>query len=367
MNKVKQVNLTEGKLDNDSPTESILLKWVEIMIALVCGVILVYTILLQPSTQSINGDYTILVATEIVILMVAIFYYQKGKLVISSSLLILAGLVGPWWSVLIDESIRAGNLLPLVYTTIPILFSCFFSSVFITLMVGVVQTLGIGLFIYFEKFDLSQGAGSLFFFVIFIFTISMIINIQNRNNRLIIYRQVEQLKEFANHDPLTGLHNRRFPIEYLQNELVKLKDLGGILSIILFDVDDFKYYNDTYGHACGDEILVTISRLVQENFRQSDVSCRYGGDEFFIAMSDTNPEEARKKLALLQRLIAEEKFETICDAKTKVTISVGIAAYPRDGESVREVLKAADDALYRAKEKGKDCIEITHQEAGSSR
>ena len=351
-------NPPEIQFEKYSQTETVLLKWIEIIIALVCGIVLVFTLICSPSTWPITRGYTELIATEIIILSIAIVFFEKNKLTVSSNLLILAGFVGPWWSALIDNTIIQGNLIPLAYTTIPILFSSFFSPVSFTVVIGIAQSLGLIFFFRLGDFDLSHGAASLFFFELFIFSISLIINIQNRNNRQTISKQVEQLKEYAIRDPLTNLHNRRFPSEFLQNEFKKLKKFDGILSIILLDVDNFKYYNDTYGHDCGDQILVSISRLINENFRQSDITCRYGGDEFFIAMSGSDVGEARKKVKILQDRIAEEKYAAICDAEVQVTISIGIAAYPRHGETVDEVIKAADVALYLAKEKGKNCIEV---------
>jgi len=357
----KEINLSKSPeilFEKYSQTESILLKWIEIIIAFVCGIVLAYTLISSPSARPIKQGYVELIATEMAILLIAIVFFEKSKLTVSSNLLILAGLIGPWWSALIDNTIIQGNLIPLVYTTIPILFSSFFSPVSYTVVIGIAQSLGLAIFFHMGDFDFSLGAASLFFFELFVFSISLIINIQNRNNRQTISKQVEQLTEYAIRDPLTNLHNRRFPSEFLQNEFKKLKKLDGILSIILLDVDNFKFYNDTYGHGCGDQILVSISRLINENFRQSDITCRYGGDEFFIAMSGSDVDEARKKVKILQDRIAEEKYEAICDAEVRVTISIGIAAYPRHGETVAEVLKAADVALYHAKEKGKNRIEV---------
>jgi diguanylate cyclase (GGDEF)-like protein len=351
-------NLLKTQSEKFSSTEIVLLKWIESIIAFVCFIVLIYTTLFSPSPRQINQGYTILVSIEIIILISALIFYKRKNLVWSSNLLILAGLIGPWWSVIFDDTIINGNLLPLVYTSIPILFASFFSPVYAVISIGILQFLGVAAFIYFRHFDLSMGAASLLFFIIFVFATSLIISIQNRNNRQTIFAQVEQLKEQVIRDPLTGLYNRRFPFEFLKKEFAKLNRSGGILSIIIFDIDDFKYYNDTYGHDCGDDIMVFISGLITKNFRESDVSCRFGGDEFFIAMSGADLEEAKKRAASLQDMIAKGKFTHFSKGETPVTISIGIAAYPIHGETVDEVLKAADQALYTAKELGKNRIEI---------
>ena len=349
---------SDDKLEKFFNTEARLLKWIEHIFVIVCFIILVYMLFFCSSPLQLMWRYDVLITTEMFLVLVAIMFYRIKKYSLSSNLLILAGIIGPWWSAAIDPSVINGNLFPLVYITIPILFTSFFSSIATAVIVGTFQILGFGIFIYLGNFDLNLGASSLFFFVIFIFAISLIFNIQNRNNRRTISTQFEQLKEFANHDPLTGMLNRRFPFEYLYKEFARLKRIKGILSIVIFDVDDYKYFNDTFGHDCGDEILISISKLILGNFRESDVSCRYGGDEFLIAMSGANLEEAKKRVEKLQRLITEEKYNILSQEKIKVTISVGIAAYPRHGEKVDDVIKAADQALYLAKERGKNRIEI---------
>ena len=311
-----------------------------------------------PSSRRVTQNYVVLISTEIILLLIAIKLYQHNKLACSSNLLIFIGVIGPWWSAIIDPTIINGNLFPLIYITIPILFTSFFSPVSTSIVIGVLQILVFTTFIYLGDFDLSMGASSLFFFIIFIFAISLIINIQNRNNRQIISLQVDKLKEQAIRDPLTCLYNRRFLNEFLKKEFARLERVSGKLSIIIFDIDNFKHFNDTYGHNCGDEILITISNLLKNNFRKSDVNCRYGGDEFLIALSDSSPKQTEIRAKNLQNLITEKKFDYFNKDEMPVTISVGIATYPDHGNTVDDVLKAADQALYKAKKLGKNRIEL---------
>lgn len=348
----------DSKVEKLTEAETKLLEWIEIIIAVVCFIALIYTFFFSPSPGQIKWKYIGLIATEIVLLLVAIIFYRQNKLTHSTNLLILAGIIGPWCSAIFDPTVINGNLFPLVYIAIPILFTSFFSSVSVSIVIGMIQILGLAIFIYLGNFDLSMGAASLFFFVVFIFAISLILNVQNRNNRRTISAQVEKLKELAIRDPLTGLYNRRFPIEFLQKEFAKIKRSGGTLAVIILDIDNFKYYNDTYGHNCGDDILVSISRLLQKNFRESDVICRFGGDEFFIAMNDADLDEAKNRAESLRKLIAEEEFYEICKEEVIVTISIGIAVYPKHGDTVDEVLIAADQTLYEAKDLGKNRVVV---------
>jgi diguanylate cyclase (GGDEF)-like protein len=359
---MEKINHTEPNDPAGNPfwelpqAETILLKWIEVVAALISSLVLVHLLFFSPIPSPIKGRYIVMIATEITILLLSIFLYAKGRLVLSSYLLILFSLAGPWWVVLIDKTVASGNLIPLAYISIPILISSFFSPIWITILIGFVQSLGMLLFIISRGFDLRMGGGSLLFFGAYIFAASVLINIQNRRNRHTIAKQLELLKEYAIRDPLTGLYNRRFPLEFLQNELERLKREKGTLSIVIFDIDNFKYFNDTYGHYYGDEILITISNLIVENFRKSDIICRWGGDEFLIAMNDVEPLEASSKIKNLQELIGRLRSKDSCDMSIQVTISVGIAAYPRNGETVHDLLKVADEALYQAKEKGKNSI-----------
>ena len=341
-----------------SEGEKILLKWVEIIIVSVLLAVLIYLLFLSPADTQNREDYILLVAIETVIVLVAIFLNLRGKYLISSNLFIIAGILGPWWSAFMDPTVLSGNLLPLAYTAIPILFSAFFSPVFVTGVVGVVQVTILAVFIYRGGFDLSHGASSLFFFVVFMFGFSMIFNIQNRNHRITIADQLEELEQLAVKDPLTGLNNRRFLLQFLEKEIARLRRLNSTISILLLDIDNFKLLNDNCGHSDGDAVIIAVADSLKNHFRESDIICRYGGDEFLIIMSGTNAEIARDRSASIQKSIAQESFENECVLARKVTLSIGIASFPRHGETVDALIKAADAALYRAKAQGKNCIEV---------
>ena len=340
-----------------SATEKSLLRWVEIIVAAVLLAVLIYLVLISPADAQNLQDYKILVTVELVIVSIAIFLNQHGKYFLSSSLFILAGMIGPWWSALMDPTVIHGNLFPLVYTAIPILFSSFFSTVPVTAIVGLIQVTALAVFLQKCGFNLSEGPASLFFFVVFIFAFSLVFNIQNRNNRQIITDQVTELEELAVRDPLTGLNNRRFLFEFLEKEIARLKRESAPLSLLILDIDDFKQLNDFCGHTGGDAAIVSIAKSLKNHFRQSDIISRYGGDEFLIVMSGSDTYNATERAAALQRMIASESFSHDCEKARRVTLSVGIASFPEHGETVDALVKAADSALYRAKARGKNRIE----------
>ncbi len=166
------------------------------------------------------------------------------------------------------------------------------------------------------------------------------------------------LREQSVQDHLTGLFNRRFMEETLERELLRASRRGLSLSVIMLDVDDFKRFNDTYGHAAGDAILRELGRLMLGHVRGEDMPSRYGGDEFIIVLPDTSREVTLKRAEYLCE--HAQHFNIQIDGRTleAVTLSVGVAVFPQDGSTSVEILKAADAALYRAKHEGRNRVNV---------
>jgi diguanylate cyclase (GGDEF)-like protein/PAS domain S-box-containing protein len=171
----------------------------------------------------------------------------------------------------------------------------------------------------------------------------------------------EELKEMAYHDPLTGLPNRRF----LKEQAPKVFSLADrrerYAGVAYMDLDGFKAVNDQWGHETGDEVLVSIAERLERTIRESDVLARIGGDEFAILWADLDaPEEAR---AATERVVRsfEEPF-TVGDKRFSLDLSVGLAAFPTDGEHIDELLHRADQAMYRAKEQGEEMMIVGAEE-----
>lgn len=339
-----------------------LLKWIQLILLCVCGAVLIFMAFVEvPYQQTVNA-YFPLTLIVMVILCVSHVLFRRKNYIISSRLLVLAGVIGPWASTVIDPSIAQGNLFPLVYLTIPIMLSSFFTPIIITTIVGVIQLSGLIFFTITNQIVINDGASSLFFFIIFIYVISLIFNYLNRFNQQVIDQQVNELNKLALHDHLTGLYNRHFLSEYLKKEFERTKRNGGELTIVILDIDDFKKYNDTLGHACGDSILRGLSQLLTENFRSSDIICRFGGDEFLISMSGISIADAQQRCRDLQSLISDKELKCTIELDKPLTLSIGIAAYTSNCEYELDLIRAADRALYRAKELGKNRIELANSE-----
>ncbi len=167
----------------------------------------------------------------------------------------------------------------------------------------------------------------------------------------------EQTQFLAATDGLTGLYNhRQFKILF-KEEMARSRRYEKKLGIIMFDIDNFKNFNDSYGHQVGDKVLVAISSVLKKILRESDVSFRYGGEEFVILLPETGITQTLKAAERIAEAIRREsaKIREVTDSEG-ITISAGAAAFPRDGENETDLLGVVDDLLYRAKEAGKDRV-----------
>jgi diguanylate cyclase (GGDEF)-like protein len=166
--------------------------------------------------------------------------------------------------------------------------------------------------------------------------------------------------EQAIRDPLTGLYNRRFFFEALEQEIGRHDRYGSSASLVLFDVDDFKLINDRHGHAAGDEVLRKIARIGQGLLRPADSFARIGGEEFALLLPETQQLDA---LLVAERLRTAVSRSTML-ADRRVTLSGGVASCPQDAESREELEKKADAALYWAKRNGKDLCAVASEVIG---
>ncbi len=168
----------------------------------------------------------------------------------------------------------------------------------------------------------------------------------------------ESLKTLSLHDPLTGLFNRRFMEETMDREIVRATRLDQSLIIAMLDIDHFKNFNDTYGHNAGDLVLKQVAGILK-GFRSGlDVSCRFGGEEFILILTDITLEQATPRLEDLREAIGKLNLTVGCRNLPCITVSMGVSLFPSHGTTAQELIKGADEALYRAKKNGRDRMEI---------
>jgi diguanylate cyclase (GGDEF)-like protein len=165
-----------------------------------------------------------------------------------------------------------------------------------------------------------------------------------------IEENISVLYELATHDEKTGIYNYRFFQNMLDMEFEKAKR-GKPLSLLIIDIDYFKKINDKFGHLTGDKILLQSAKIIKNNTRKSDIAARFGGEEFLVLLPNTNISKAKRVAERIRRAV-EKNLK-----KYSVTISGGIACYKK-GYSKEKLKQRADKALYKAKEKGRNRIEI---------
>ncbi len=167
----------------------------------------------------------------------------------------------------------------------------------------------------------------------------------------------QRTRQMACTDGLTGLFNRRHFKELFHREMSRAERFQTPLSLMMVDVDNFKRFNDLYGHAVGDKVLVTVAELMRHCLREVDMICRYGGEEFLVILPETDQDEAVVAAERVRRMVAEEGIRGLgAEVETGITVSIGVASFPRDGKKMEFLLKVVDDLLYGAKRLGKNKV-----------
>jgi len=176
-------------------------------------------------------------------------------------------------------------------------------------------------------------------------------------------RLYEETQQLAITDGLTGLYNLRYFYEALEKEIQRSERCHRSVSLIILDIDNFKAYNDLYGHLAGDDLLKELAQLMSKVTRRTDTLARYGGEEFVVILPETETEGARLLAERLQVKVREHRF-SIQDGQAigQITISLGVATYPHHADSAKTLVGAADRALLRAKRAGKNRLSVYGEE-----
>jgi diguanylate cyclase (GGDEF)-like protein len=160
-----------------------------------------------------------------------------------------------------------------------------------------------------------------------------------------------QAQELAIHDGLTGIYNYRYFMKQLEEELRRAERYGRSVSVAMIDIDLFKHVNDSYGHQRGDDVLRGLVQTLTTNTRDTDIVARYGGEEFVVILPETDLADALDVAEKLRAAVAKASYAREKGHSIKITISLGVAAYPSVAGNQEDLLRKADDALYSAKTK----------------
>ncbi|PRR80865.1 bifunctional diguanylate cyclase/phosphohydrolase [Clostridium vincentii] len=220
----------------------------------------------------------------------------------------------------------------------------FFSSAII-LTIALVYGPSSGENLYFEKDLILAGV-----FILTAWTIGFYVKTEDEH--------IRKLESMVNQDGLTEVYNHRFFYDVLREKLISYEKDNKSISLVFIDIDHFKNYNDLYGHQKGDEVLKIIGSLLKNNVREGDVVARYGGDEFTIILPDTSEQNAIRIAENIRIKIEDTYFDgEENQPKKKLTASIGISVFPDKAKNEVELIKCADDALYRAKFFNKNRVE----------
>jgi diguanylate cyclase (GGDEF)-like protein len=173
---------------------------------------------------------------------------------------------------------------------------------------------------------------------------------------LALVSRSQRLLQLATEDHLTGLFNRGYVDERFAIELSRAQRYQKQLTIAVIDVDRFKYLNDAHGHTAGDVVLKKIGSILRESFRQSDTVGRYGGEEFVVILPEMDQETGRQKLESLRQRIGHTRISIPRGEQVQITISVGLASYPQDGDEALHLFALADNRMFQAKRQGRNQI-----------
>jgi len=168
--------------------------------------------------------------------------------------------------------------------------------------------------------------------------------------------QNQKLEYLATRDGLTGLYNHRYFRETFEVELSRCRRYVRVLSLIFVDIDHFKSYNDTHGHLAGDQLLSAFGEVIMSESRKSTVVARYGGEEFVLLVPESDHQGALCYAEKIRALVESHSFDDCGGGSRKITVSMGVAGFPQHGTTVDDLIKHADNALYRAKAAGRNTV-----------
>jgi diguanylate cyclase (GGDEF)-like protein len=334
-----------------------LLAWILRFIVLFCVIALLIILIFNPHQDASSHPYEILISGLIIFFTLAYILKCVGYYNISAILLVASTAFTPWVSLLFDSSILLGDFVPLTYSIFSILLSSILLPTYITIALAVLQFTGIMLVLILSPATPLFNWFSFLAFIVLTSVFSILANSIIQSDMKQIESQAYQLtlnemrlQELSIRDHLTNLFNRRYLEETLEREIQRAIRTHHPLGVIMLDVDHFKLINDSLGHAAGDIVLQELGKFLAGQIRQSDIACRYGGDEFVLILPDASRDITKERSVHIQEGVKHLAIKH--ENEITISISQGVAVFPDDGATGEAILKSADTALYRAKRNG---------------
>ncbi|MDY0289956.1 MAG: GGDEF domain-containing protein [Sphaerochaeta sp.] len=328
-----------------------LLRWLQPLILGLLIVAFVFTIRINPKGSYERNAYSLLIGLLAIINGKAFYASAKGNHRLSSSLTIILSLIGSWGAVFIDSRYGITEFFPLIYVTLTVLFSSVLLSLPVTITIAAIQLVALTILVFQFPALMAHNWPSFISYVLFTSVISIVAN-------YIISHQLKLFRESSIRDHLTGLLNRRYFDATLEEKIHRGLSKEYTYGVMLMDIDNFKFYNDRYNHATGDEILQRIGMFLQESTDLQNVVCRHGGDEFAIIVPNTNQIQLYHMADKLRTDAKDLVISDICRAGERLSLSIGLALFPENGLTAEDIMAHADRNLMMAKEMGKDRVMV---------
>ncbi len=326
---------------------------------------LMLVLLVAPQQGSRRDEYAVLIGGLSALVALAYGLNRGGRYLASAVVIVACSVLGPWGSLLLDPGILEGDLVPLVWVALSVLLSSVLLPPAFTIVLAALQSAGLGLLFALSPATSGANWPSMLAYVLASSALCILAGVVSQRDAAQIDHQTDllvasetRLRDQSVRDHLTGLFNRRYLEETLERELARSARERRPLGLIMLDIDHFKDFNDALGHAAGDALLEALGALLRAHVRGSDVVCRYGGEEFLLVLPDASGAIAAQRAEQLRDDVSRMRVAHGDQDLGSVTVSLGVAVFPEHGPTGDAVLKAADAALYRAKDEGRDRVVV---------
>ena len=337
-----------------------ILFWTQITLLTFLLFVLVLSVVVNTGTRALF--YSLLISLLLGMMLLAFYQNLHGKYQHAAFLTVLAMVIGPWGSIFLDPAVLRGDIIPMLYITLSIQLCSILLPEKHTVTIAVFHFILLCGCLLFYPALREINWPSLLAYLLLTSIISILTSLLSRKYINEISAQKEQLqhretqlREAAARDALTGLYNRRHMTETIQAEIRHADDTHHPVGIIMLDIDHFKTINDNCGHMLGDFVISSVACILQQNTRNLDWVCRYGGDEFVVILPGSDLESTEKRADAMCQMVEVSQF-THEGHTVRTTLSVGVSAFPACAGTEEALLQSADLALYAAKTSGRNRV-----------